>query len=106
MAIFSGKVIEAYYTNSDSDTIEVIYKEGEKIKGRALIWRIEGFDKSEYFMDRIYTTEPAIKKKFEEWCDKKGYLRKYASSADMIAHFIWKGTDYELDIQVKLEKFK
>ena len=30
MAIFSGKVIEAYYTNSDSDTIEVIYKEGEK----------------------------------------------------------------------------
>jgi hypothetical protein len=30
MAIFSGKVIEAYYTNSDSDTIEIIYKEGEK----------------------------------------------------------------------------
>ena len=30
MAIFSGKIIEAYYTNSDSDTIEVIYKEGNK----------------------------------------------------------------------------
>ena len=30
MAIFSGKIIEAYYTNSNNDTIEVIYKEGEK----------------------------------------------------------------------------
>ena len=94
------------YTENPNVCQMLIYKEGEKIKGRALIWKIEGFDKSEYFMDRIYTTEPAIKKKFEEWCDKKGYLRKYASSADMIAHFIWKGTDYELDIQVKLEKFK
>ena len=29
MAIFSGKIIEAYYTNNDNDTIEVIYKEGD-----------------------------------------------------------------------------
>lgn len=94
------------YTENPNVCQMLIYKEGKKIKGRALIWKIEGFDKSEYFMDRIYTTEPAIKKKFEEWCDKKGYLRKYASSADMIGYFIWKGSDYELDIQVKLEKFK
>ena len=30
MAIFSGKIIEAYYSNADNDTIEVIYKEGTK----------------------------------------------------------------------------
>tara|TARA_B100002019_G_C21216618_1_gene572396 strand:+ start:33 stop:503 length:471 start_codon:yes stop_codon:yes gene_type:complete len=30
MAIFSGNIIEAYYANSDNDTIEVIYKQGEK----------------------------------------------------------------------------
>ena len=30
MAIFSGNIIEAYYVNSDNDTIEVIYKQGEK----------------------------------------------------------------------------
>jgi len=30
MAIFSGKIIEAYYANSENDTIEVIYKQGEK----------------------------------------------------------------------------
>ena len=30
MAIFSGKIIEAYYTDQEKSTIEVIYKEGEK----------------------------------------------------------------------------
>ena len=30
MAIFSGKIIEAYYANSENDTVEVIYKQGEK----------------------------------------------------------------------------
>ena len=30
MAIFRGNIIEAYYANSDNDTIEVIYKQGEQ----------------------------------------------------------------------------
>ena len=30
MAIFSGKIIEAYYTNADNDSVEVIYKEGKR----------------------------------------------------------------------------
>ena len=30
MAIFSGKIIEAYYANSNNDTVEVIYRENDK----------------------------------------------------------------------------
>jgi len=30
MAIFSGKIIEASYTNEAKDTVEVVYNEGEK----------------------------------------------------------------------------
>ena len=30
MAIFSGKIIEAYYTNQDNSTVEVIYQDGKK----------------------------------------------------------------------------
>ena len=30
MAVFSGKIIEAYYSNSENDTVEVIYKQGDK----------------------------------------------------------------------------
>ena len=30
MAIFSGKIIEAYFANSDNSTVEVIYKDGGK----------------------------------------------------------------------------
>ena len=31
MAIFSGKIIEATYTNEKKDTIEILYKEEKKI---------------------------------------------------------------------------
>jgi len=30
MAIFTGKIIEAYYSNADNTTIEIIYKEKEQ----------------------------------------------------------------------------
>ncbi len=30
MAIFSGKIIEAYYANPENDTVEVIYRENDK----------------------------------------------------------------------------
>ena len=30
MAIFSGKIIEAYYSNPENDTVEVIYNDGDK----------------------------------------------------------------------------
>ena len=30
MAIFSGKIIEAYYANKENDTVEVIYRENNK----------------------------------------------------------------------------
>ena len=30
MAVFSGKIIEAYYANSDNDCVEVIYKRDDK----------------------------------------------------------------------------
>ena len=30
MAIFSGKIIEASYTNETKDTVEIVYKEGTK----------------------------------------------------------------------------
>ena len=30
MAIFSGKIIEAYFANAENDTVEVLYKEGGK----------------------------------------------------------------------------
>ena len=30
MAIFSNKIIEAYYVNAEKTAIEIIYKDGEK----------------------------------------------------------------------------
>ena len=30
MAIFTGKIIEAYFANSENDSVEVIYRDGDK----------------------------------------------------------------------------
>ena len=30
MAIFSGKIIEAYFANSENDTVEIIYEDGKR----------------------------------------------------------------------------
>ena len=30
MAIFSGKIIEAYFANSENNTVEVIYEDGKR----------------------------------------------------------------------------
>ena len=30
MAIFTGKIIEAYFANSENNTVEVIYNDGQK----------------------------------------------------------------------------
>ena len=60
MAIFSGNIIEIYYANSDNNTIEVIYKQGEKAINHFL--RVDYNDQDfkdlieEYDTDKIAST--------------------------------------------------
>ena len=57
MAIFSGKIIEAYFANSENDAVEVIYKDGNKAINHYL--RVDFNDSdfkdlvSEYNTDKI-----------------------------------------------------
>ena len=37
MAIFTGKIIEAYYSNPENTTIEIIYKDGDKAINHYLV---------------------------------------------------------------------
>ena len=71
MAIFSGKIIEASYTNETKNTIEIIYKEGKK----AIVYYIEvnhnhpnfkDFIK-EYSLDKVQETTTA---KIEQYKDQ------------------------------------
>ena len=60
MAIFSGKIIEAYYTNPEKTSIEVIYKEGEKAVAYHLEHRHNSKDyedlTKEYSLEKIVNT--------------------------------------------------
>ena len=78
MAIFSGKIIEASYTNETKSTIEIIYKEEKK----AIVYYIEvnhnhpnfkDFIK-EYSLDKVQETTTAKIKQYKDQLKKANKL--------------------------------
>jgi len=93
MAIFTGKIIEAYFTNSENDTVEVIYKDGAKAVNHYL--KVDFTDDdfkdliSEYDTDKI--AEATIQRN-----------RKYAQQlSDMVDAGIKVKTDVKAQISVE-----
>jgi len=70
MAIFSGKIIEASYTNEEKDTVEIVYKEGEK----AVVYYIQINHNhpdtidliKEYSLDKVQETTTAKIKQYND----------------------------------------
>ena len=70
MAIFSGKIIEASYTNEAKDTVEIVYKEGTK----AVVYYIQinyshpdTIDLiKEYSLDKVQETTTAKIKQYND----------------------------------------
>ena len=71
MAIFSGKIIEASYTNEAKDTVEIVYKEGKK----AVVYYLQINHShpdtidliKEYSLDKVQeTTTAKIKQYYDE----------------------------------------
>ena len=93
MAIFSGNIIEAYYANSDNDTIEVIYKQGEQAINHFL--KVDYNDQDfkdlieEYDTDKIATSTIARN-------------RQYAKQlSDMVDQGIKSKTDVKQKVSVE-----
>ena len=74
MAIFSGKIIEAYYTNKEKTTIEIIYKDGEKAISHYLKYDPSHSD----FQDLIkeYGSENLLKTTTERLNNYRSQLKK------------------------------
>ena len=70
MAIFSGKIIEASYTNEEKNTVEIIYKEGSK----AVVYYIQINHNhpdtidliKEYSLDKVQETTTAKIKQYND----------------------------------------
>ncbi len=93
MAIFSGKIIEAYFANSDNDTVEVIYQDGKRAISHyiAVDWNNADFKAlvSEYDTDKI--AEATIAR-------NRGYAKQLS---DMVDAGIKAKTDVKQRISVE-----
>jgi hypothetical protein len=77
MAIFSGKIIEAYYSNPEKTLIEIIYKEGEK----AYSYYLEQNSNSQDYKDLIqeYSIEKILNSTTERLNNYRQQLKKVVS---------------------------
>lgn len=70
MAIFSGKIIEAYFANSENDAVEVIYEEGKRAINHYLPvdYNNEDFKDlvAEYSTDKIAEATMARNKRYAQ----------------------------------------
>ena len=93
MAIFSGKIIEAYFTNSENNTVEVIYNDGKKAINHYLAVDFTNSDFKdlieEYNTDKI--TESTIAR-------NRRYAQQYS---DMVDAGIKSKTDLKQKISAK-----
>ena len=97
MAIFSGNIIEAYYANSDNDTIEVIYKQGEQAINHFL--KVDYNDQdfkdliAEYDTDKIAGSTIAR---------NRNYARQLSEMVDAGIHA---KTDNKVKVKVSVDDF-
>ena len=78
--------------------------DGDKIKGRVLIWKIKEIDieNVEYYMDRIYAIDDATKLMFEQYADKQGWLKRLTSRYGDSKDFKLGEEEYE-DVRATVE---
>jgi hypothetical protein len=95
-----------YTENPDSCQLLVLL-DGEELIGRALVWKLSKSPcKATYFMDRVYTATDSDVIKFNNYCDKEGWMRKYKNNCGNLDSyfFIYKGETVFGEVTVKLKE--
>ncbi len=94
------------YTENPEVCQLLILKDVDKIKGRALVWKIEGISSTDYFMDRVYTIDEASRVQFINYANEKGWLRKLRNGRGFYEDFLLGDKQIIKNISVKLKNFK
>lgn len=104
------------YTKNENCRL-LILKDGEKIKGRALVWKlkylkINGTEYNDlYFLDRQYTNDDSDAYTFKEYAKEKGWVIKARNSHSNLESVIYKYIEYsysEMCVEspnIKLDRF-
>lgn len=101
------KFLNIYTENENKISLLIqLDKETNKIKGRALIWKIDSPNIT--LMDRIYTTHDSDVNLFKEYANKNGWYYKLKQNTDFNNIKIENDKDFinNVILKVKLDKFK
>jgi hypothetical protein len=93
--------LNIYTENKESCQLVILVDERNRLLGRALLWKlIDGVNKYDYYLDRVYTRFDSDTEKFADWY--KDFIK--ATDNDFKAHFIGKTSGCK--VQLKNWKFK
>lgn len=100
------KGIFSIYTNNPEVCKMLILIEEEKLKGRALVWKVDHKSPEfEYFLDRQYTILESDVSKFRNYAKEKGWAYKTQNSHTALGSVTYGEEDYELyDMKVQLKQ--
>lgn len=102
---YSG-FFEIYYSNPDVCSM-LILVEGEKLIGRALVWKptmIGHGVKAEYFMDRVYVANDSDLYKFHRYAESNGWIRKAYNDYESHSRVYFNGEESYLKMEVEVGK--
>lgn len=95
--------LDIYFNNPDKCKM-LILTEFDKIKGRALVWKVEN-QEFEWFMDRQYTNYEADILKMRDWAESKGWAYRAVNRAGFREEVIYKGVRSSLQMEVNLPPY-
>ena len=106
MAIFTGKIIEAYYTDPDNTAVEVIYQDGKRAMNHYLAVDMSHPDFQdliqEYSMSKIADTTVARNKQIQNQLNRVVQGRMAATKQESSANTIDSVVDFIINYKSKV----
>lgn len=100
---YCQKYLRIYTNNPDKVKLLVYFTDDGKVKGRALVWKLDQPDIT--FMDRIYCANDSDVNLFKEYAAEKKWAYKYNQNSDSYSSIV--NTDEDTSfISTKLTNFK
>ena len=99
------------YTKNPEVCRMLILKDGDKITGRALIWKLASIKRMrkevegvEYFLDRQYTIEESDVVKFRNYAKEQGWAYKAYNNHHSLETIVFNDEEFNVDMTVQLKE--
>lgn len=94
------------YTKNPEVCRLLVLLEDNRVIGRALIWKIDGINNCEYFMDRQYVIKDSYVENFRNYANEQGWAYKTQNSHSKLKSVTFKGESFEADMTIQLKAIR